>query len=169
MTFLQESSTKIWAYAPNTTTRVVVVVYFRQPKGRNKGGGVVVSWKKVTIAWKGEMSMFYGEMSTENGVNPPAPNLAHNSNFSLLLVLGRERLTCLNYMDWMRNLRFSLRVVVVVDFRQPKGRNKGGGVVVSWKKVTIAWKGEMIDPPKGTLVPRVQLATATDVEAKICG
>nr|GEX15804.1 putative retrotransposon protein [Tanacetum cinerariifolium] len=32
-------------------------------------------------------------MSTENGVNPPAPNPAHNSNFSLLSVLGRERLT----------------------------------------------------------------------------
>ncbi|GKA60188.1 retrotransposon protein, putative, ty1-copia subclass [Tanacetum coccineum] len=48
-------------------------------------------------------------MSTENGVNPPAPNPAHNSNFSLLLVLGRERLTGPNYMDWMRNLRFTLR------------------------------------------------------------
>ncbi|GKF07506.1 hypothetical protein Tco_0041730, partial [Tanacetum coccineum] len=31
-------------------------------------------------------------VSTENGVNPPAPNPAHNSNFSLLSVLGRERL-----------------------------------------------------------------------------
>ncbi|GKD47947.1 retrotransposon protein, putative, ty1-copia subclass, partial [Tanacetum coccineum] len=49
------------------------------------------------------------EMSTENGINSPAPNLAHNSNFSLLLVLGRERLTGPNYMDWMRNLRFTLR------------------------------------------------------------
>ncbi|GJT04791.1 retrotransposon protein, putative, ty1-copia subclass [Tanacetum coccineum] len=48
-------------------------------------------------------------MSTENGVNPPAPNPAHNSNFSLLSVLGRERLTGPNYMDWMRNLRFTLR------------------------------------------------------------
>ncbi|GJZ90611.1 hypothetical protein Tco_0662538 [Tanacetum coccineum] len=48
-------------------------------------------------------------MSTENGVNPPAPNLAQNSNFSLLLVLGRKRLTGPNYMDWMRNLRFTLR------------------------------------------------------------
>ncbi|GJU69073.1 hypothetical protein Tco_1255332 [Tanacetum coccineum] len=48
-------------------------------------------------------------MSTENSVNPPAPNLAHNSNFSLLSVLGRERLTGPNYMDWMRNLRFTLR------------------------------------------------------------
>ncbi|GKB94733.1 hypothetical protein Tco_1340366 [Tanacetum coccineum] len=49
------------------------------------------------------------EMYTKNGVNPPAPNPAHNSNFSLLLVLGRERLTNPNYMDWMRNLRFTLR------------------------------------------------------------
>nr|GEU29208.1 retrotransposon protein, putative, Ty1-copia subclass [Tanacetum cinerariifolium] len=48
-------------------------------------------------------------MSTENGVNSLAPNHAHNSNFSLLLVLGRERLTGPNYMDWMRNLRFTLR------------------------------------------------------------
>ncbi|GKC13653.1 hypothetical protein Tco_1010435 [Tanacetum coccineum] len=48
-------------------------------------------------------------MSTENGVNPPAPNPAHNSNFSLLTVLGRERFTGPNYMDWMRNLRFTLR------------------------------------------------------------
>ncbi|GJY81237.1 putative RNA-directed DNA polymerase [Tanacetum coccineum] len=47
-------------------------------------------------------------MSTKNG-DPPAPNPAHNSNFSLLLVLGRERLTGPNYMDWMRNLRFTLR------------------------------------------------------------
>ncbi|GJV77989.1 hypothetical protein Tco_1509573 [Tanacetum coccineum] len=57
-------------------------------------------------------------MSTENGVNPPAPNPAHNSNFSLLSVLGRERLTAVlrrarltspNYMEWMRNLRFTQR------------------------------------------------------------
>ncbi|GKA11306.1 retrotransposon protein, putative, ty1-copia subclass [Tanacetum coccineum] len=39
-------------------------------------------------------------MSTENGVNPPAPNPAHNSNFSLLSVLGRERLTVLTI--WTR-------------------------------------------------------------------
>ncbi|GKA91240.1 hypothetical protein Tco_0813110 [Tanacetum coccineum] len=49
------------------------------------------------------------EMSTENGVNPLAPNPAHNSNFSLLSVLESERLTGPNYMDWMRNLRFTLR------------------------------------------------------------
>ncbi|GJY32680.1 hypothetical protein Tco_0417149 [Tanacetum coccineum] len=48
-------------------------------------------------------------MSTENGVNHPTPDPAHNSNFSLLSVLGSERLTCLNYMDWMRNLKFTLR------------------------------------------------------------
>ncbi|GJU16609.1 retrotransposon protein, putative, ty1-copia subclass, partial [Tanacetum coccineum] len=48
-------------------------------------------------------------MSTENDVNPPTPNPAHNSNFSLLSVLGRERLTGPNYMDWIRNLRFTLR------------------------------------------------------------
>ncbi|GKA75199.1 hypothetical protein Tco_0781577, partial [Tanacetum coccineum] len=49
------------------------------------------------------------KMSTENGVNSPAPNLAHNSNFSLLSVLGRERLTGPNNMDWMQNLRFTPR------------------------------------------------------------
>ncbi|GJX95329.1 hypothetical protein Tco_0351127, partial [Tanacetum coccineum] len=48
-------------------------------------------------------------MSTKNGVNPSVPNPAHNSNFSLLSVLGRERLTGTNYMDWMRNLRFTLK------------------------------------------------------------
>ncbi|GJU69876.1 hypothetical protein Tco_1256135 [Tanacetum coccineum] len=48
-------------------------------------------------------------MSTENDVNPPAPNPAHNSNFLLLSVLRKERLTGPNYMDWMRNLRFTLR------------------------------------------------------------
>ncbi|GJT16399.1 hypothetical protein Tco_0875105 [Tanacetum coccineum] len=49
------------------------------------------------------------EMSFENGVITPAPNPSPNSSFSLLSVLGRERLTGLNYMDWMRNLRFTLR------------------------------------------------------------
>ncbi|GKC80964.1 hypothetical protein Tco_1136681 [Tanacetum coccineum] len=49
------------------------------------------------------------EMSSENGVNPSAPNPSTNINFSLLSVLGKERLTSLNYMDWMRNLRFTLR------------------------------------------------------------
>ncbi|GJZ37824.1 retrotransposon protein, putative, ty1-copia subclass [Tanacetum coccineum] len=48
-------------------------------------------------------------MSTENGINPPAPNPSHNSNFSLLSVLGRERLIGPNYMEWMRNLKFTLR------------------------------------------------------------
>ncbi|GJU45980.1 retrotransposon protein, putative, ty1-copia subclass [Tanacetum coccineum] len=48
-------------------------------------------------------------MSSENGVNPPASNPSHNSSFSLLSVLGRERLIGPNYMDWMRNLRFTLR------------------------------------------------------------
>ena len=46
-------------------------------------------------------------MTTENAINPPTPNSSHN--FSLLSVLGRERLTGPNYMDWMRNLRFTLR------------------------------------------------------------
>ncbi|GJU09439.1 hypothetical protein Tco_1131835 [Tanacetum coccineum] len=49
------------------------------------------------------------QMSFENGVNPPAPNPSTNTNFSLLSVLGKERLTSLNYMDWMRNFRFTLR------------------------------------------------------------
>ncbi|GJZ23905.1 hypothetical protein Tco_0561364 [Tanacetum coccineum] len=48
-------------------------------------------------------------MSTKNDVNPLAPNPAHNSNFSLLSVLRRERLTSPNYTDWMQNLRFTLR------------------------------------------------------------
>ncbi|GKA21540.1 hypothetical protein Tco_0701529 [Tanacetum coccineum] len=48
------------------------------------------------------------EMSTKNGVNPATLNLADNSKFSLLSVLERERLNCPNYMDWMRNLRFTL-------------------------------------------------------------
>ncbi|GKB59285.1 hypothetical protein Tco_0915471, partial [Tanacetum coccineum] len=47
-------------------------------------------------------------MSSENGVNTPAPNPSTNTNLSLLSVLGRERLTSPNYMDWMRNLRFNL-------------------------------------------------------------
>ncbi|GJU54813.1 retrotransposon protein, putative, ty1-copia subclass [Tanacetum coccineum] len=49
------------------------------------------------------------KMSSKNGVNPPAPNPSTNPNFSLLSVLGRERLIGPNYMDWMRNLRFTLR------------------------------------------------------------
>nr|GEU70168.1 hypothetical protein [Tanacetum cinerariifolium] len=49
-------------------------------------------------------------MSTENGVNPLAFNPAHNSKFSLLSILGRERVTCPKYMDQMRNLRFTLRL-----------------------------------------------------------
>ncbi|GJU28430.1 hypothetical protein Tco_1167051 [Tanacetum coccineum] len=48
-------------------------------------------------------------MSSENGVNPPASNPSHNSSFSLLSILGRERPTGPNYMDWIRNLRFTLR------------------------------------------------------------
>ncbi|GJX64761.1 hypothetical protein Tco_0299104 [Tanacetum coccineum] len=48
-------------------------------------------------------------MSFENGVNPPALNPLHNSSFSLLSVLRKERLTGPNYMGWMRNLRFTLR------------------------------------------------------------
>ncbi|GKD07399.1 hypothetical protein Tco_1187084, partial [Tanacetum coccineum] len=48
-------------------------------------------------------------MSSENGVNPPAPNPSTNSNFTLLSVLKRERHTGPNYIVWMRNLRFTLR------------------------------------------------------------
>ncbi|GKG06237.1 hypothetical protein Tco_0326323, partial [Tanacetum coccineum] len=50
-------------------------------------------------------------MSTENGAHHPAPTLAYKSNFLLLSVLGRERITGPNYMDWMQNLRFTLRYV----------------------------------------------------------
>ena len=33
-----------------------------------------------------------------------------NSNFSLLSILQREKITCgANYLNWMRNLRISLR------------------------------------------------------------
>ncbi|GJW88232.1 hypothetical protein Tco_0163572 [Tanacetum coccineum] len=48
-------------------------------------------------------------MSSENGVNPLALNPSNYSNFTLLSVLGRERLTGPNYMDWMRNIKFTLR------------------------------------------------------------
>nr|GEU59601.1 hypothetical protein [Tanacetum cinerariifolium] len=48
-------------------------------------------------------------MSSKISVNPPVPNTSTNSNFTLLSVLGRERLTGPNYMDWMRKLRFTLR------------------------------------------------------------
>nr|GEU39626.1 retrotransposon protein, putative, Ty1-copia subclass [Tanacetum cinerariifolium] len=48
-------------------------------------------------------------MTFKNGVNPPGPNPSTNTNFSLLSVLRRERLIGPNYMDWMRNLRFTLR------------------------------------------------------------
>ncbi|GKB21531.1 hypothetical protein Tco_0855454 [Tanacetum coccineum] len=51
----------------------------------------------------------FRRMSSKNGVNPPALNPSTNSNFTLLSVLGRERLTGPNYMDWMRNHRFTLR------------------------------------------------------------
>nr|GEX18562.1 vesicle transport v-SNARE 11-like [Tanacetum cinerariifolium] len=47
-------------------------------------------------------------MSTENGINPPAPNLTHNLNFPLLSILRKERRTGPNYMEYMQNLRFTL-------------------------------------------------------------
>nr|GEU73779.1 hypothetical protein [Tanacetum cinerariifolium] len=62
-------------------------------------------------------------MSSGNGANPPAPSPSHNSSFSLLLVLGRERLTGPNYMDWIRNLGFTLRYKnkeYVLDEQIPK-------------------------------------------------
>ncbi|GJT81405.1 hypothetical protein Tco_1055747 [Tanacetum coccineum] len=61
------------------------------------------------VLWAPYILIQAAKMSSENGVNPPAPNPSHNSSFSLLSVLGRERLTGPNYMDWMRNLRFTLR------------------------------------------------------------
>ncbi|GKA92010.1 retrotransposon protein, putative, ty1-copia subclass [Tanacetum coccineum] len=64
---------------------------------------VAARWGYGSMNWK------CSYMSSENGVNPPAPNPSHNSSFSLLSVLGRERLTGPNYMDWIRNLRFTLR------------------------------------------------------------
>ena len=42
-------------------------------------------------------------------VLPPPPPPPSNSNFALLSVLSRERLTGPNYIDWMRNLRLTLR------------------------------------------------------------
>ncbi|GJS15115.1 hypothetical protein Tco_0409587 [Tanacetum coccineum] len=63
----------------------------------------------VEYLYSGILCVVVMLMSTENDVNPPAPNPAHNSNFSLLSVLGRERLTSPNYMDWIQNLRFTLR------------------------------------------------------------
>nr|GEX39148.1 hypothetical protein [Tanacetum cinerariifolium] len=61
-------------------------------------------------------------MSSEKGVNPSASNPSHNSGFSLLSVFGRERLTGPNYMDWIRNLRFTLRyenIEYVLDEQLP--------------------------------------------------
>ena len=43
---------------------------------------------------------------------PPPPTAANppsHSNFTLMSVLTRERLTGPNYIDWMRNLRLTLR------------------------------------------------------------
>ncbi|GJS04090.1 hypothetical protein Tco_0320598 [Tanacetum coccineum] len=55
------------------------------------------------------VSKFITNCLLKNGVNPHAPNPSTNSNFTPLSVLRRERLTSPNYMDWMRNLRFTLR------------------------------------------------------------
>ncbi|GJX03510.1 hypothetical protein Tco_0189426 [Tanacetum coccineum] len=70
--------------------------------GNPKGG-------KITI--KGTIKT--GNLDFENicllKMVSSAPNPSHNSNFSLLLVLGMERLTGPNYMDWVRNFRFTLR------------------------------------------------------------
>ncbi|GJR30995.1 retrotransposon protein, putative, ty1-copia subclass [Tanacetum coccineum] len=75
-------------------------------KGKVVSGGNITH-DSITIT-NVEHSERLAQMSFENGVNPPAPNPSHNSNFSLLSVLGRERLTGPN-MDWMRNLRFTIR------------------------------------------------------------
>nr|GEX97156.1 hypothetical protein [Tanacetum cinerariifolium]GEY66881.1 hypothetical protein [Tanacetum cinerariifolium] len=78
---------------PNITMEYNIMLEEEKAHRRGK----VYNWKLLRM------------MSSENGVNPPALNPLHNSNFSLLSVLGRERLTGPNYMDWMRNLRFTLR------------------------------------------------------------
>ncbi|GJR61426.1 hypothetical protein Tco_1503588 [Tanacetum coccineum] len=67
------------------------------------------SLKRASGHRKAEHELTTQSMSPKNGVNPPAPNPTHNSNFSLLSVLGRERRAGPNYMDWMQNLRFTLR------------------------------------------------------------
>ncbi|GJY23275.1 retrotransposon protein, putative, ty1-copia subclass [Tanacetum coccineum] len=63
---------------------------------------------KVLTEWgSGDMEKFkarysgrlHMRMSFENGVNTPAPNPSPNSSFSLLSVLGRERLTGLYGLD----------------------------------------------------------------------
>ena len=49
-------------------------------------------------------------MSAEmNKVVLPPPPPPTNSNFALLFVLSRERLTGPNYIHWMHNLRLTLR------------------------------------------------------------
>nr|GEW69203.1 hypothetical protein [Tanacetum cinerariifolium] len=101
-------------------------------------------------------------MATENGVNPPAPNPAHNSNFSLLSVLRRERLTDPNYMDSMRNLRFTLRYenkeyvldeqIPTIDGLKERGRLKYGelNLVMGNRKITPVTRiGKVSKPPHG--------------------
>nr|GEV88378.1 retrovirus-related Pol polyprotein from transposon TNT 1-94 [Tanacetum cinerariifolium] len=99
---------------PRNTTleRVEVLVTNGNPSRVNikqlcGRGSDTLSWKPCQ-GGSSKIEPTWSQKSTENGVNPPAPNLAHNSNFSSLSVLERERLTSPNYMDWIRNLRFTL-------------------------------------------------------------
>ncbi|GJV90291.1 hypothetical protein Tco_1538104 [Tanacetum coccineum] len=54
----------------------------------------------------------------------PIPHITQTSHYS---VLGRERLTGPNYMDWMRNLRFTLRTSKLLNdilmFQQHHGES----------------------------------------------
>ncbi|GJT66384.1 putative reverse transcriptase domain-containing protein [Tanacetum coccineum] len=79
--------------------------------GTKRGPEFIGAVKTVSLRIERSTRSFleFAPMSSENGVITPAPNPSPNSSFSLLSVLGRERLTGPNYMDWMRNLRFTLR------------------------------------------------------------
>ncbi|GJY59585.1 hypothetical protein Tco_0459477 [Tanacetum coccineum] len=90
-----------------------VVALIKEPKDHGKGDSDIIRLSqrdRVTASSPFRCELL--KMSTENGVNPPAPNPSHNSHFSSLSDLGRERLTGPNYMDWMQNLRLeSLNMV----------------------------------------------------------
>lgn len=44
-----------------------------------------------------------------NGDDPATQTSTKKSNFNLLSILSKEKLTCPNYMDWIRNLKMTIR------------------------------------------------------------
>ncbi|GJT83068.1 RNA-directed DNA polymerase, eukaryota [Tanacetum coccineum] len=99
---------KTWTLVPRPTD-TNIVRYMWLFRHKYLADGTLTRYKARLVANdRGKLQLIV-IMSSENGVHPPAPNPSHNSNFSLLSVLGRERLTGPNYMDWKRNLRFTLR------------------------------------------------------------